>query len=454
MIINKSLNKRIVSRKPRTENRDKEAENRKCSSSNVLDSEFDSDNSNNTPQSPVPNPHSSYYWLLVKIIIIFSVIFSVFVHSAPLYAQPAIPWWLTLEYGKQRFRSGDFGAALMLFEDARRDRRAMYEQMERDFITFLSASEVRRIGDSLDRLESFSYERLYTSASAALEELFYRIPRSTFNNSATSALAAFDRLKNYPEAEFWIGEVFRIEGELPLALAQYRRALSMSDVMEDPGFVVTLQYQIASIHRTRQEFNEMERVLLSIISEHDTLWSDANRGDLSRINQEGNLPYAHASASFARTGMKRTLENQGVDRFLEMYRYNNCIVEQAHRLLGFYYVVSGRSSAEPHLMVAFLIQNTVIIEELRRRRFDFTFSNLPALMQEVGSNPLLLSYMETVEYFKTAYYLGASLFRGGYTTVALNIWRFLAGQPQAGEWHNRAIMQLRNPRVETIIERP
>ena len=47
----------------------------------------------------------------------------------PVFAQAVIPWWLSLEYGKQKFRAGDYGDALILFEDARRDRRAAYEQM-------------------------------------------------------------------------------------------------------------------------------------------------------------------------------------------------------------------------------------------------------------------------------------------------------------------------------------
>jgi hypothetical protein len=105
-------------------------------------------------------------------------------------------------------------------------------------------------------------------------------------------------------------------------------------------------------------------------------------------------------------------------------------------------------------MFAFLIQNTTIIEEIRRRRFDFTFTNLPALMEEVNKNQLLLSYIDEVEYFKTVYYLGAALLRNGHSSVALSLWSFLATQPQAGEWHSRAVLQLRNPRPESIIERP
>ncbi|MCL2805857.1 MAG: hypothetical protein FWD26_07965 [Treponema sp.] len=381
-------------------------------------------------------------WFAVHLFVLFLFL------SVSVFAQQSVqPWWLSLEQGKQKFRAGDFGAALMLFEDARRDRRVMYEQLERDLITFLSMGEVRRLGDSLDRVERYSYDRLFTAASAALEELFYRIPKASFNNSVTAALGAFDKLKNYSEAEYWIGEVYRVEGELPLALSQYRRAFSMleNDPVRDAGFGTALQYKIASVLRARQEYNEMERVLLAIISDLDTLWSNSTRAEVS---------YASSSASFARTGMTRMLGADGIERFLEMYRYNNIAVEQAHRLLGFYYVVSGRPSAQPHLMFAFLIQNTIIIEEVRRRQFDFTFTTLAALAQEINKNALLLSFVQEVEYYKTVYYLAASLYRNDSESVSRYLWTFLASQPQAGEWHSRAVSQLRNPRHEPVIERP
>jgi hypothetical protein len=405
-------------------------------------------------------------------VIKFVILFTLFSFLMPLFAQPAAqPWWLSLEQGKQRFRSGDYGAALMLFEDARRNRRAMYEQKERDFINFLSLSEVRRIGDSLERIERYSYDRYFTAVSSALEELYFRVPKMSLNNSAAAALQAIGKLKDFPEAEYWIGEVFRVEGELSLALAQYRRAYAMRESLEDRSFSTTLQYKISNILRINQEYNEMERMLHSIIVEHDTLWSNAGRAEARRIetSEPGRntppIPYAQASASFASQAMTRTLETEGINRFLELYRYNNGTVEQAHRLLGFHYAVTGRPPAQQHLMYAFLIQNTIIIEELTRRQFDFRFTtlrderenqarNLSELVEAINKNPLLLSYIEEVEYYKTAYYLGASLFRNGRASIARDLWTFLASQPQAGEWHGRAVMQLRNPRMEPIVEMP
>ena len=266
--------------------------------------------------------------------------------------------------------------------------------------------EVRRLGDHLDWVERYAQERLYSAVTAALEELYYRVPKSSLKNSASAALSAFKKLKDYPEAEFWIGEVYRIEGELSLALAQFGRAYEMRDNLEDSGFRLTLQYNISGILRTRQDYAGMERLLQSIIAEHDTLWINASQAELHRttypLTGRGSspVPYEQASASFTRTAMTRTLENSGFNHLLELYRYNNITVEQAHRLLGFHYAVTGRPSAQEHLMFAFLIQNSIIIEEVRRRQFDFAYTDLLSLTREINRNELLLSFVDEVEYYK------------------------------------------------------
>ena len=356
-------------------------------------------------------------------------------------------WWYTLERGKQMFRRGDYGNALLAFEDARRQRQAMYERMERDLIDLLSIYEVRRMNDSLDWVERYIEERHYTRAGEALRELYYRIPRENFKNSATAALNALGTLKEYPEAEHWIGETYLVEGELSLALNQFQKALVMQNLMENPGYATELLYKIAAIRRVWQEYNEMERILLSVLST-DRLWSSEEES-----SSTGTELLPGTSPSFAKQAMARTLENNGIDRFITLYRYSHDESAHAHRLLGFYYYVSGRHArAQEHLMFAFLIQNTVIIDEVKRRRFDYAFTSLEALGPEITRNPVLADYAEKNEYYKTAYYLGASLYSSGKNNAAISIWNFLAGQNSAGEWQRRAQAQLQSPHVERGLE--
>jgi tetratricopeptide (TPR) repeat protein len=346
------------------------------------------------------------------------------------------PYWYTLERGKLYFRSGEYGDALIAFEDARDQRRAMYTRMEEDLITLLSISEVRRMGDSLTRIEAYIAERGHFGAAAALEELYYRVPKESFKDSALAALNAIGPFKDFPDAEYWIGEAYRVEGELGFALKQYEKAYEHRALLETPGFDLEILYKIVDIHRIRREYNEMEARLLEIL-QRDSFWTED-------------------SSSFVRNAMMRTLENAGVSRFLTLYRYNNSDVERAHRLLGLYYHALGRHNrAVEHLFFAFLIQNTIMIEEILRTEVDFTFSSLDGLMNETPRRQVLLSYIEEVEYYKTIYYLGTALNGSGRLAPARELWSFLSlRSPAAGEWSARSTVQLRSPFLERAVEMP
>ncbi|MCL2043207.1 MAG: hypothetical protein FWG89_03610 [Treponema sp.] len=386
--------------------------------------------------------------------------------SGSAFAQMQNAWWHTLERGKVMFRQGDYGSALLTFDDARRQRRAIYERKERSFIEFLSLGEVRRLGDDLNWIDWYIQERQFTVAADVLNDLYYHIPRDTLRNSATEALTALGSLKDYPEAEYWIGETYYIQGELTLALNQFQKAYDLRHLLENPGFASDLLFKIAAIRQIRQEYNEMERVLLAILS-NDILWSGSPATvPASQPVQASQTqsPEQQARNTFTVQAMTRTLENNGINRFINQFRYSYNESVQAHRILGEYYFFTGRHArAQEHLMFAFLIQNTVIIDELNHRRFDFSTTTvegesreltLEVIADEISRDVVFSHYAENNEYFKTAYYLGTSLFATGRIAPAREIWNFLAAQDQAGEWQGRAQSQLISPRVERGLEMP
>ncbi|MDR2740890.1 MAG: hypothetical protein LBB98_01885 [Treponema sp.] len=357
--------------------------------------------------------------------------------SLPVRSQVEVerPYWFIMEQGKRYFRNGDYGNALIAFEDARNQRRAMYTRMEQDMIAVLSIAEVRRFGDALDLVERYIDERGWIDAARALEELYYRVPRERLNNSAKSVLEEFVRLKAYPEAEYWIGETYRMEGELGIALKQFQKAYEQRSFLETPGFETEILYKIADIYRIRQEYTLMEQSLLEILKQ-DSLWSQD-------------------SGAFVRSAMTRTVENDGIDRFLTLYRYNNPATLQAHRLLGFYYGSSGRHSrAAEHLVFAFLIQNSILIDEMLRLQYGYTFTTLDDLLDGVMRRPALASYFEGTGYYKIMYYLGVDLYGNGRLNAARRFWDACARRQDAGEWRVRSQAQLRSPFVERTVELP
>jgi tetratricopeptide (TPR) repeat protein len=256
----------------------------------------------------------------------------VFARDYVVSAQVTQPWWYTLEQGKLHFRNGSYGNALITFEDARRQRIAQYTRLEEDFILMLSTPEARRLGDSMEFVERYITERRETAAAAALNELYYRVPKDTINGSVSLALKEFDRLKGYPEAEYWLGETYRAEGELGLALRQYEKAWNERSLLETSGFEIEILYKITELHRIRGNYQEMERRANEIIEgagadgvSRDSLWAGSSQGSSNQI----------------RAAMTRILENEGVNRFLTLYRHNNTDTERAHRLLGFFTILQA-----------------------------------------------------------------------------------------------------------------
>jgi tetratricopeptide (TPR) repeat protein len=361
------------------------------------------------------------------------------------FAQTQRPWWYTLERGKILFRDGAYGNALMTFEDARRERAAYYTRLEQDLITLLSLPYVRLMEDSLEFVERYIVENHENRAAEALAELYYRVPKDTLKGSVTQALAELDRLKSYPEADFWVAETLRVEGELSLALLQYERAWDNRALFEVPGFTVDILYRIADVQRIRRNYPEMERWALQIIEAPqpygDSLWSGTTESDMR-------------AAMALRAAMMRILENDGIDRFLTLYRHRNTDVESAHRLLGFFYYATGRYPlATEHLLFAFLIQNSLLIDEIIRRDYDFDFTTLENLLERVRARPELLAFIEDTEYYRTIYYLSSALYATGKTRPASQLWTFLSRSNAAGEWGSRA-RRSPTPYIEPVVEMP
>jgi hypothetical protein len=376
--------------------------------------------------------------LKLKIIFVFSCLLIVF--FLPLHAQTRAeqPYWFIMERGKNAFRSGRYGDALLAFEDARDRRRDMYARMEQDMINLLSLPDVRRLGDDLELVERYIDERHIVSVRQVLDEVYYRYGRDALKGSANKALEVLGLLKNYPEAEYWIGETYRAEGELGIALTQYRKAWAERAQLESPEFAVEILYRIADTHRVRQEYNEMVARLLEIVAE-DTLWTE-----------EGN--------SFVRSAMTRTLTDpQRADRinsFLTMYRYSDSRTLRAHRLLGYYYYASNRPGAAEHLMFVFLIQNSMLLDEIIRLDYSYSFTTLDDLVDRVMRQRDLAEWLVENDYFRSLYYLGTSFFADGKPQSARDFWLFLSRREEAGEFRIRAAAQLRNPQLERAIEMP
>jgi len=356
-------------------------------------------------------------------------------------AKKNIPYWYTLEKGKKSFREGDYGAALSYFEEARDSHAEYWARQKRAFIALMTIQEVRKFGDSLSLVEQYAEDHLQADAKLAIETLRFNVDPKLLNDSVKTAVDYLDSLKAYPDAEYWIGEVYRIESETEIALNQYNKTLELINKgdKKDSATPINVMYRIAEMNRELCRYNEMEAAYKLIIETYETdkIWSD-NEG-------------------FVRNSMKKTLEKDGINEFLIRFRHTNPDTDNAHKELGYFYYSTGRYDlAERHLMLSSLIESTTIIEGVKRDKYNFVFTTLDNLMDELARKQEIKQYIEDSFYFKKLYYLASALNANGKPSTAKEIWRFVSHQQGMGadEWAKRSQSQLHSPYIEVIITNP
>lgn len=354
---------------------------------------------------------------------------------ASLWAQKSSdPYWMLLERGKKLFDDKLYGDALLVFEDAQKARGAYYQSLYDELVKVLSLEDFRRLGDSLDAVENLAAQKGLTRVVEALN-VASASSRSALGGSASAALGVLKGLKDYPEAEYWIGEVFRFEGETTLALGQYRDAWAHRANLDVPDDGVTILYRQADILLDKGAYAEREEVLLKIVS-LDPVWTGRD-------------------GVYARSAMERTLRNDGIDEFLRLYRSGHSLAYAAYRDLGLYYYRTGRHDrATTQLMLAVLVSSSVVLDELSRTADSFAYAGLEDALDRSSGRWRIQEYLASADYYKTLYYLGASLFAQGQRRSADGLWRVVASRKDAGEWGGRARIQLKSPTVETPTERP
>ena len=227
--------------------------------------------------------------------------------------------------------------------------------------------------------------------------------------------------------------MYRSEGEYGIALAQYQKAYDQKELVEESGFGLDILYRMADISALRRDDLGMEKNLNEILKTDDS-WNEENLG---------------------RSMMVNSAANNGLDRFLVLYRNDKAELEKAHRLLGLYYYRSNRQNrAVEHLLFSFLIQNTVIIEALKKQRYDYRFTTLETLLRDIAESGRdlrreLERYMTSSGYYMVLYYLGNAFYGDGRSAAARGIWSFLANRGPP-EWSGRAGSQLSRPVLDGV----
>lgn len=369
---------------------------------------------------------------------------------APAGDEPA---WLSLERGKRHFNDKDFGAAFMAFELAVISRREAFQTAAQRLDQVMATPTVMSAGDSIRRIlaafadEEFiqrdyatmivasegSLRRLLTTMLAQkisdshrafitviLQVLEYR-PESVMEDSAAMLVRQVELLSRYPEAEYWKGRVFMVEGELGLAEFQFRRADDWRESLENPGERLTILYSLLDLYEARSDMVAWEETV-RILRADDQIEQDP----------------------FLRDAMMSTLRNPGFDRFMLLYRIEATGSLDANRRWAEFLLDRGRRNADLYAAVAVNMVLTRAIAMIRSRDSSYMWAGLEDFLQRANSRREVASYLQEHDLNRMLLVLADALYIANARQNALVLWRFVSDSKTL-PYASVAATRLRNP---------
>lgn len=369
------------------------------------------------------------------------------------------PPWLSFERGKRLFGSRDFGIALEAFDNAIVYRRELFSRVQDNLQRLQQTTQWNQANDSINALlllyaaEDFlplEYKNLADSHQGAfraflqhlrqlrisenhrtfiellLVMLDYR-PLDSFDDSLRQLGRQAGLLSRYPEAEYWKGRVFAVEGETSLAELQYRRAIEQRESLEIPEDVYRFQYALADLYKLQANFNRWQEVLGRLLVD------DPITGD-PPINP------------FLRDAMLRTLVNEGFDKFMTLYRLDLTFSLQANFELAIYLLDHGRT-AVLHSATAVCMILTRAIQLTSSRDRDYSWQGLAHFFTYTRQREDVRDYLANQSFYQILFTLADALYvDSAYSNraAAQYLWQQLFAQ-RVMPWSGLAEQRIRNP---------
>lgn len=277
-----------------------------------------------------------------------------------------------------------------------------------------SGSSLRREAELLEKRELSNDFKIFLDA--LLLVLDHR-PEGELKNRSSVLVSACAELERYPEAEYWVGKIYLAEGELRLAELQFQRAYDMRAALEIPEDAFTVLSALVEVYRAKEDWRAYEDSL-SRIAASNPLFTEENR--------------------FLREAMERSLSQDGMDKFMLLYRVKDSAWTASEAELGEFYLKSGRPQALIYLAASVNEMLTKAIGRIKTGEPSYVFTTLGELLDRISADRELSAYARDARLYRELYYLGEALAANAYGDSARSIFSVMSARRETAPWDARA----------------
>ncbi len=282
--------------------------------------------------------------------------------------------WRIFKQAEVEFDNINYGASLALFEKAKDIRRQECNWEKYTLETIMLKSAVKRADDSLEEILAYLKEREYRDALSILDQVFFLYGKDSFGNSFQKVYEKVCKRNVYPEADYYIGKIYRLEGETDLAIKYFEAALENKNLLDVKEQEYDIYYDIAYLYELTGNKDKQETYLLKVLEKDE------------RFKDKG---------VFVNALIKTVKQNKAdsVKKYFDLYRNENIFSIKACHDLAILYDEEGYSDkALECACFGALTAFTKIIDVMTEREIEFKYIDLQSLLAKCNKYPEIIEW--------------------------------------------------------------
>ncbi|MCR5762588.1 MAG: hypothetical protein K6G00_04315 [Treponema sp.] len=365
-------------------------------------------------------------------IFIFCYIIGSFVfaqHINSVHKPSGDEYWYILKQAQNAYDSADYGDAIKLAENAKSKKKELAEWESFILDQTQKNYKVRKVGDYLEEILPVLKDKNYDDAVSIINKNIESYGMDFFHGKFSELCKWIDEDYIYPEADYLIGKIYKLEGEFDLAYQYLIRAYENLERLDIPDVKYDILYEMAEISEMKDDLNNYEQKLLAVLKD-DKFYTDTGfmNALVRLINQN---------------------KSDSVQKFFLLYRSENDISIKALILLNEYYSELGDTEkAIGCAALGSIAAVTKIEETLKDRLIDYSYDGFADLLGKASLYKDILVWGNDNEIWKLFYNLAETSNLCKYNVFAKSLLEILSKYEPEEYWRKKSSVKLSSLELE------
>ncbi|MCR5252234.1 MAG: hypothetical protein K6C98_00790 [Treponema sp.] len=323
----------------------------------------------------------------------------------------------------QCFENQDYGTALSYCENAILYRKQLSESNKKYLDKSMTSRRVQRAGDSISAILAILEERNERDSIDVINYYYKKKGASYFEDSITKMIDYIDEIKDFPEAQCLIGDIYLMEGEYDFSEQYYLTAISKSKVLDIPNQKFEIYLKLARISELKKDYSKMEERLLAVLTEDKTFM------DKALFNAMMNTV--------------KTNHPDSMEKFFQLYRADSYYTIIAYaKLCDYYFSLGELEKALQFALLSVLTDFSRMDEVAASRNIDYSYTSLEKLFEEVSIYPDILEWCNKNNVWNAFSTFCDILLKLEYDNFAKSLLKVLSTSCPEPYWQRHAVLEL------------